>query len=153
MDNIYLVSQGEYSDYRISAAFSTKEKAEEYIRLRGGELETYYIDPDILDGIPNYIEGYWPFKITYYMDSNTYEAERCVWSRYENNKNYCMPYGDYGGYGKPRWQIECIAKDEQHALKIASERIAQIKALNLINCTFSEYWNIKFGEGQPFQDI
>src|SRR3990167_10395534 len=39
MNKVYVVTSGQYSDYGIKAVFSTKEKAEEYIKLS--------TDPDI----------------------------------------------------------------------------------------------------------
>lgn len=33
MDKVYIVTDGEYSDYSIRACFSNKEKAEEYIKI------------------------------------------------------------------------------------------------------------------------
>lgn len=32
MAKIYIVTSGDYSDYRVNAVFSTREKAEEYIQ-------------------------------------------------------------------------------------------------------------------------
>lgn len=40
MSKVFLVSSGDYSDYRIVAVFSTEAKAEEYIRVRN-ELEQW----------------------------------------------------------------------------------------------------------------
>jgi hypothetical protein len=46
---IYIVTGGEYSEYHISAVFSTKEKAEEYMDTVGSdfEIEEYSIDKPI----------------------------------------------------------------------------------------------------------
>lgn len=46
---IYIVTGGEYSEYHISAVFSTKEKAEEYMDTVGSDfcIEEYSIDKPI----------------------------------------------------------------------------------------------------------
>lgn len=149
MSKIYIVTEGEYSDYSINNVFSTEEKAKEFIAERGGGIEEFELDPDWRNEITNYIKGYFPFEVIYHYNTNEYKATKRVWSAYGNYKNYCMPYGS----AEIKWTIKCIAQDEQHALKIASERIAQIKALNLINISFYDYWEIKFGAGGEFQDI
>lgn len=46
---VYIVTAGEYSEYHISAVFSTKEKAEEYMDTVGSDfcIEEYSIDKPI----------------------------------------------------------------------------------------------------------
>lgn len=36
---VFIVTEGEYSDYQIKAVFSTKEKAEKYIDTHGNDTE------------------------------------------------------------------------------------------------------------------
>lgn len=45
MSKVYIVTEGEYSDYRIEACFSTKKKAQEYIKNAKQVNTRYY--PDI----------------------------------------------------------------------------------------------------------
>ena len=47
MDNVYLVTQGEYSDYHVVAAFSTHEKAAKVAAAINGEVEEEPLDPDL----------------------------------------------------------------------------------------------------------
>ena len=46
---IYIVTSGEYSDYRIDAVFSTRELAEDYIQHNGTDyrIEEYNLDEEI----------------------------------------------------------------------------------------------------------
>lgn len=44
MTAIYLVTDGEYSDYRVMGAFSTPEKAQAYVDANGGEFEAMVLD-------------------------------------------------------------------------------------------------------------
>lgn len=150
MNKIYLISDGEYSDYRITAAYSTMELAQGHVDLMGGQIELYDVDPNYKERIPNYKEGYFPFRIIYDIDENTFEVKKYTWSESSNDVNYCLPYG---GKANDRWAIRCIAQDEFHALKISNERIMQIKAMGYLHMSFEEYWKIKFGEGQNYKDI
>lgn len=148
MDKVYLVSDGEYSDYRIMQAFSTRELAQEYVNECGGDIEEYLLDVNWREGIKNYKRGYLPFNIIYNISDNDYVATEWKYSTGDNYVNYCLPSGD-----DKTWTIRCLAKDGQHAVKIANERISQIKALNLINASFDDYWDIKFGKDNPYTDI
>lgn len=51
---VYIVTQGEYSDYSIQAAFSTREKAEEY---RAAKPSEYRIEEYELDSEPPRVYG------------------------------------------------------------------------------------------------
>lgn len=42
MGKVYIVTEGEYSDYRIEACFSTKKKAQEYIKNAKQVNHNYY---------------------------------------------------------------------------------------------------------------
>lgn len=44
MNKIFMVTDGEYSDYHIKGAFSTKKKAENFINDFGGRIEEVLID-------------------------------------------------------------------------------------------------------------
>lgn len=51
MNEIFLVTDGEYSDYHIEGAFSTKEKAKTFISNNSGCIEELLIDK--LEGVGN----------------------------------------------------------------------------------------------------
>lgn len=46
MSKVYIVTDGEYSDYHIEACFSTKKKAQQYIK-NAKKVQGKYYDPDI----------------------------------------------------------------------------------------------------------
>ena len=50
---VYIVGYGSYSDYAISAVFSTEEKARAYVQARAAELEKLH-----LNMAGHYIEEY-----------------------------------------------------------------------------------------------
>lgn len=78
MSKIYVVTEGEYSDYHIEACFSTKEKAQEYIKNAKKVNESYYYDieeweldsnSDIVDVI------YLTFTFTSPLSKRTHEEK------------------------------------------------------------------------------
>jgi hypothetical protein len=99
MAKIYVVTSGDYSDYRIDAVFSTKEKAEELLarkghhRSDGGEnyvrygrytIEEYDLDPDDTGILPK-----WNVTITTNVLTNEVSAH--AWSMdYDLLRNGCV---------------------------------------------------------------
>lgn len=117
MKKVYLVTSGEYSDYHVDAVFSTRKMAKEYIDIKGTDygIEEYDID------IP--IER----KTVVY----------CV-SFYDNGKGKAFiddaEEPDLFCYSKPidysEEYVFTISSDSaKKAIKIASERLMQIKAM------------------------
>lgn len=124
MAKIYIVTSGDYSDYTINAVFSTKEKAEEYVQQHGTDyrVEDYDIDEEI-----NKEAKIWEVKMRF----DNFEVSECL----------AMLYGDgWEYYAKDTFEYYLNWKNEEYirlyieadcmdrAIKIASERIAQIKA-------------------------
>ena len=125
MAKIYIITSGEYSDYCINAVFSTKEKAEEYVQQHGTNyrVEDYDIDEEVVKK---------EIKIWgVIMRFDNFEVVEC-------NTGFC---GDgWGSHMKDTFKYylnwvnqECVslyveADCMDRAIKIASERIAQIKA-------------------------
>jgi len=120
MDKIYIITAGCYSDYRIVGAFSTKEKADEFLDTCDDDynLETYIIDS---------IE---PVRKTW------------IWSisveLYSKKIKFCNQYelDDYK-YKKDLFEFEskhdsiCFyieSDSRERAIKIASERYGHVVA-------------------------
>ena len=124
MAKIYIVTSGEYSDYGINAVFSTMKRAQEYRQQHGTgvSIEVYDVDEDV-------------------------KKETKVWRvaiRFDNFKvSECLAglWGDgFGSYMKDTFEYYLDWEDKEYihlfieadcmdrAIKIASERIAQIKA-------------------------
>lgn len=120
---VYLVTAGEYSDFRVVCVCSTHEKAQEIADRFGGEVDDRDMDSGPLH------EGL-----------NWWEA-RMGWDGAGANAFQQMPYGDDDREARPyfidyrgisNWdkaplherfglRVTCWAKDEQHAIKIANE--------------------------------
>jgi len=127
---IYAVSRGTYSDYCVLAVFSEKELAEAYIEAFdvkdlygcGMDIEEFDLNP-----FTNEIRlGYKQFFVR--MSKNG----RVITIREEDG----APLGD-GIYFDIDNNMYCyvLAKDREHAIKIANERRAQAIAENR--------WNVK----------
>jgi len=122
MKNIYLVSEGSYSDYSISAVFDSEELAERYIQLycKGGAIETYKINPNKRE----MILGYSIYYLQMDKEGNTIKIE--------NRDNYTEELPKYWYYvnNKEKINFMCFAKSKEHAVKIANEHRTRILANN-----------------------
>lgn len=117
---IYIVTRGEYSDYKIYAIFTTKEKANAYIQQNGTEynIEEYNLDKEVKKKTQLW-------RIIFNIeDGKLYEASPISCDR---NKvvDTC--------YIKFLWKKITIifyidADAMNRAVKVASERFAAVKA-------------------------
>ena len=123
MTTIYVVTQGEYSDYRIVAVYDTKDAAEYHMEHLTGEyyddvnVEEYELNPRgaFLKG------GLRPFRITMTREGNTSHIEKCGVEYASNGHVNLDPHGSNGRF--------CVlARNEQHAVKIANERRTRLIA-------------------------
>ena len=126
MANVYLVTEGAYSDYKILAVFSSSEKAAEYIReaeksdYGGVRVEVYELDNDNGER----------FHLIYFVSINlatgdvvpnisfyTYQGEswRLESQGYRGEADVQCHYGS-----QPHVQGES-AVSREHALKLAAE--------------------------------
>jgi hypothetical protein len=123
MTTIYIVTDGDYSDYHICGVYSTKKLAKKAQELHmASSIEEYEIDA--MEDCP---AGMLPWSVRMGADGRTHwegktgvERERIT---YFKTQNEWAPYGD--------GQAVCFrmfAKDETHAIKIANERRAQLIA-------------------------
>ena len=129
MKIVYLVTQGEYSDYRICAAYSTRERAQKYV-IEWEKLGITYDRPSIEELEINKTV---PKVVTVvYMDKEgrTYNL------RLDLSNHY--PIGFVGFMATVRnhpeksqliWNVH--TKDEKRAVKIVNEKRSQLIALNL----------------------
>lgn len=156
MTTIYVVQKGCYSDRGISAIFSTREKAEEYISTysepgveprflsESFDIEEFTIDDPEEARLQN--PGMFPFEVRM-------REEDAAPPRYEWDEG-CVPgatvrrmdspphsgmvtapswgsldnYGDWTELEVKDLITQCWARDEEHAIKIATERRAEFLA-------------------------
>ena len=118
---VYVVTDGDYSDYHICGVYSTKELAEHGKALFSGRygaagVEEYELDDD--KGVPF---GMLPWGVRMGRDGEAREAER------ESADG--QPLKEWAPYGDDETvYFEMFATDEQHAIKIANERRAGLIA-------------------------
>lgn len=121
---VYIVTQGDYSEYHIERVFSTREKAQEYLDHIGyawnAEIEEYDIDEETPRGV-------FLYKVTIQDDDGNAEVELI-----ESDDRFSNCRKDVFGRNfmfRKGWWFNIEAKDAKHAIKIASERLMQLKAL------------------------
>lgn len=122
---VYVVTQGEYSDYRIVAIFSTREQAElkcATLYDDYNEIAEWEVDAETLQG-----EATLAYMITY--STNTGEIICVSGPRYvikgsiSKNQEFCFS----GNHIPAKYEYEVEAETEDQARKIFQDRYAQAK--------------------------
>lgn len=122
-NKVYVVTSGEYSDYRIEGIFSSHEKAEEYINhsmnsnLNG--IDEWVLDEKKPD------KGEKIFEVTSAFDKIGFHVSgREYWPiEYKDLMQYYN-----GWYGGCNIRFYIYTDTRERAIKIASERLRQVKA-------------------------
>lgn len=137
MTTIYVVTDGDYSDYHIKCVCSTKESAEKAIeQYCCGSIEEFE-----LDSFPRLPQGLWAYQIKMDIAGNVESVEQIsVEQEYTlRDDRQGEPYGDK----ENKWYCySALAEDAAHAVKIANERRTQLKAEGKIPITWDE-WRIR----------
>ena len=121
---IYIVTSGEYSDYRIDAVFTTKEKAVEYVEQHGTD---YNIEKHNLDEEVEKKTQLWRIEFCV-EDGKLCEASP---TSYDRNKvvDTCFIFDTFDYWkNKPYIRFYVDADSMDRAVKIARERFAAVKA-------------------------
>jgi hypothetical protein len=123
MDKVYIITYGDYSDYSICAVFSTRDKAEEYIQQHGNtfRIEEYSLDEDVKQS------EIWSVEIGL-LSHEVRQCESCSdsWSSGRVDKfRVFKPI-----FRNSEWSIKMLLRADSmnRAIKVASERVAQIVA-------------------------
>lgn len=122
---VYIVTSGEYSDYHIDRVFSTRKKAQEFldhIGKAGFNIEEYDVDEKTPRGVFSY-----QVIIPDYSGRKTRVSLQEPFTEYEKDAfRYTLdPYNE-------AYCFNIQAKDAPHAIKIASERLMQIRAMKYL---------------------
>lgn len=116
---IYLVTEGNYSDYHVCAAFSTRALAERYVGLHKGELYSErQIEEVPLDEIPVYPPGLLPFEVVIERSGEA-EADLLLPEHLT-----CPTALEKWGSTSCR-VLHVWARNDEHAIKIANEQRLQ----------------------------
>jgi len=129
MSTIYIITSGEYSDYGIRAVFTDKALADAYINMYGNT--GYYNDMSIEEWEADRFaeemrQGHAIYRVQIWKSGDLYNCER----------DASLPDAQTT-IGIVRWANNqellttiVIAKDEQHAIKVANERRTRLIAEN-----------------------
>ncbi len=120
---IYIVTKGVYSDYRICGVFSKREDADLFAKVFCGVVEVYPLDSFPLEKLR---EGWKAYRVEmdkygdviyWCEDEDGYDALKADWRE-------CTRFDTQG-----HMITTVIARDPQHAAKIANERRTQLLAM------------------------
>lgn len=118
MSKTYIVTDGDYSDYRILAVFDSRKLANRFTDSFGGDVEVHDTNP--LE--PLLSKGYKAYIATINIPDSF-----CTIKKLKDD--YWYDYEDIGKatYDEQKKQLEIAiwAKNEKHAIKIASEKRAE----------------------------
>jgi len=114
---IYVVSEGEWSDYSIVGVYSTKSLAERAAKAFDGRVETYKLD----EHAAPLAQGKKVFFVRMQHDGGVIEA-------HNYHSDHLLDRTDFDYRGNLITSV--WAKDEQTAIKIANERRVKLIAMN-----------------------
>ena len=124
---VYVVTSGEYSEYHIVGVTLDKQVAETFVNEKIGTRGKYgsecYLEEYETDDFQMVKEGCKPYRACFYGNENGDRwswADECEW-RYQN-----VGLVEADGHGN--YEVIVFAKDEDHALKIGAEKVAEYKA-------------------------
>lgn len=122
---VYIVTSGEYSDYHIECVFSTIEKAKKYIDTHSNDtvnIEEYELDtykkPDSKFFNVNIFENDGKIKDSYFSEA----CKEC------NKEDSFSTTTDFSWHYDRHWHFYIACDSGKKAVKIARERLMQIKA-------------------------
>lgn len=138
---VYIVTVGTYSDYHIERVFSTKKKAQEYLDYLGNtndaNMEEYVLDEETPRGV---------FEYHVSIDEKDGRAKAELMDFDYSLGYYRKDAFQYKNIlGRKYYWFNIEAKNAPHAIKIASERLMQIKAMPYLfpkikeNCVCNEF--------------
>lgn len=126
MKKIFVVTSGSYSDYGITAVFSTRKLAEEFIRdfprrYDGHGIEEYLLDPKLPQPKGN--------RVGFFVQMSIDGA--CYVSREEDYHEEFISGEISFTCDTKSMNLYIFADDEQHAIKIANEKRGELIAMDL----------------------
>lgn len=163
---IYVITDGEYSDYNIVTVLSTKSKAEEFLEYYKKamscsevRIEEYKLD-EFMSQVSNKMLRY---NVLMQRDGTVRNIRTTdpwgnwrpdvVFSIYlkEEYTSARISYGqldkECNKYYTPMLDVVCFAKDEKHAVKIANEKRAMLIAQNYFPSDAEHINNIRNQHG------
>ena len=115
---IYVVTQGEYSDYHIEGVTLDRQKAERWVELYNDSVGKYHDDAQIEEYESDSFgaNGLYLWQV----DTDFGEVNCSVFCGRGPEWNYIDCDGDF--------HVTVMAKDRDHALKAAFDKVAMLRA-------------------------
>jgi hypothetical protein len=119
---IWVIEQGDYSDYRVVGVYSTRENAELALTMTGGDISEWKMDP----GIEEARAGFSRWAVAMRRNGDTVEVSSVGGIEESSDVEPCQPY-EPGRFakayvpGERRIRPVVWARDAQHAVKIVNE--------------------------------
>ena len=125
-----MVTDGDYSEYRICSIHSTKDRAEYAKRLFNtfNDIEEY-----VIDAVPPHPHGYLLHFVAIDREGNCNSIE-IISVEQHDRIDWCPLHGGFVG-------IRVWAKDDKHAVKVANERRIQMIASNEWTTDYTAWHN------------
>jgi hypothetical protein len=124
MKTVWLVTNGEYSDFHVVGIFSSKENAELVVKTCGGDVEETPIDPFIEE----LNQGLFLFWVSMWRDGEAQSVYQESVDGEPVSPKVVEHFGIRADGGGSRLNGNVWAKDKEHAVKIFNEKRAQMIA-------------------------
>lgn len=115
---LYLVTDGDYSDYHLCCVCSSKQKADHAKKFYAAQND---IEEYELDALPDHPDGMFWYSVRMDRDGDTRSVK--IEAGNHAHEDEWSPYGDNETVCFYMW-----ATDEKHAVKVANERRAMLVA-------------------------
>lgn len=141
---IYIVTSGEYSDYRIEAVFSTEEKANEYVQQNGNDfcIEEHNLDEEVVKETQLWF-------IEFEIENQKMKRASPITYDFDKKKDTCK-VTEYISF-EPYITFYVEAETMDRAIKIASERFASVKANEYIWLRLTRPYAMGAFNGKKFE--
>ena len=140
MKEVYILTQGCYSDYRVVGV---------YDNLDDYNLAAKFVSPNEmltmkLNEMPHkFPEGYFSYYVEMDENGNVYKNGFAHMDQLSGEHNNGWDLSNYNKKSKKcRITFYVLAKNEKQALKIANERRSILIAHNQFNITIEKYWEM-----------
>ncbi len=125
--HIYIVTSGEYSDYRIDGCFTLEKDALKYIKCFLSQEDVVRVEKHLLNPVLKEMnKDYKCYFVRMNKDGDVDEL-------YQTNFDGASCLVEYRFDRSGCLYLDCLARDEKHAVKIVNEKRIQILAMNLWN--------------------
>lgn len=114
-NTVYIVTSGDYSDYSIRAVFDNEDLAKRFTCQYGGEIELWEMN----ENTTQIMEGLTFWRVWVEKNGDVTDSEKTYpWGEQQTT---AVPIYRMCSL-EPYLEVHCWARDEDHAIKIATEK-------------------------------